>query len=280
MIIRVTLLVWLLAQTALAGAETPVVQTNGLCHFILWRYALPPAKEQAFDAVVADLLHRHEEVFGFKSSTNFHIRIRLFGRQEDFQQYANTNGVSEFSGASGYYSVQDKEVNLWLPPVKSFLAAITLHECSHAIMDAHYRRQPIWLAEGCAEYFSIPRNMEGAQQTWWLKHRWGLLNQWLKAGTLPRLPAFLNFDNRQFHELDANEAYAVSWSLFQFLMSTPGNREILNQTLDQFQTAESPDRCAEILGDLYPGGLDQFEVDWHEWIRLPFKTPFASSPAP
>jgi len=278
MFLRVLLLAGLLAQTALAGLDTGIVRGRGLCQFILYGYDLPPTKEQSFDAVVADLLRRHEEVFGFHSPANFRIRIRLFGRQEDFQQNASTNGVSEFSGAGGYYSVRDKEVNLWLPPEKTFLATVVLHECSHAIMDAHYARQPVWLAEGCADYFAVPRNMEGAAQDWWLKHRWAMLNQWLKDSSLPRVRNFLDLSPREFRGLDPARAYPVSWSLIQFLMSTPANRQILNELLDQFQTADPPDGCAEILDGLYPGGLKQFEAEWHEWVRLPFKTPFLPSP--
>jgi hypothetical protein len=118
--------------------------------------------------------------------------------------------------------------------------------------------------------------MEGAMQDWWLKHRWGQLNQWLKDGSLPHPDAFLNISHRDFLKLDPNRAYPVSWSLFQFLMSTPEKRLILNQMLDRYQT--QPGSCAKSLDSLYPGGLAQFETDWHEWIRLPFKTPFAPPP--
>jgi hypothetical protein len=94
------------------------------------------------------------------------------------------------------------------------------------------------------------------------------------------VPDFLDLSPGQFRALDPARSYPVSWSLIQFLMSTPANRQILNELLDQYQTIEPPDGCAEILNQLYPGGLPRFEADWHEWVRLPFKAPFLPSPAP
>ena len=269
----------LLQITFAAGTNEVPVQADSLCQFILQRYQLSPAKERAFNQIVADLLQRHEEVFGFKTPTNFHLQIRLFGRREDFQQFATTNASPFEANMGGYYSPIEKQVNLWLPEEKSYLAKVVLHECSHAIMDSRFRRLPVWLSEGSADYFSIPRNMQGTAQTWLLKHRWGDLNRWLKDGSLPELKTFLNLEGWDYYSTDLDRAYTASWSLFQFLKSTPEKQKIMNEMLRRIQIIHRPPAtCSEVLGTLYPGGLVQFEKDWHEWIRLPLKTPFVPPP--
>jgi hypothetical protein len=121
--------------------------------------------------------------------------------------------------------------------------------------------------------------MQGPAQTWLLKVRWGKLNQWLKEGSLPELKVFLNQEGWEFYQTDLERTYTVSWSLFQFLMSTPENKKIMNEMLRRLQIMRRPRGvCSEVLGSLYSGGLNQFEVDWHEWIRSVVKKPFAPAP--
>jgi hypothetical protein len=265
----------LLAWRAEAGA--PVVQGTGLCRFILHDYPLSKANEDKINFIIADLVKRHEETFNFKTEADFHIRIRIFGRFEDYQRFALTNhGGLEFKGErlsltnlAGYYSGGDREVVTWRQHDPAYLANNILHECSHAIMRHEFQTLPIWVDEGCAVYFQFPNFMRSAAALRRLGDQWFELNEWLKDGSLPRLREFLDLTPEEFRAQDAAHAYLAGWSVFQLLMSTPENRRVLNALIGEFQkSGVAPPDCARLLNASYPGGLAKLEKDWRAWIKL------------
>ena len=242
--------------------------------FILQGYALSRVNEDKINFIVTDLLQRHEAAFNFTASPELHVRIRIFGRFEDYRQFASTNASFEGKNASlslsnlaGYYSGRDREVVTWPQRDPTYLANNILHECSHAIMHQEFRPLPIWLDEGCAVYFSFPAFMRSDTATQRLNHQWRELKHWLDDGSLPGLRQFLNLTPPEFRSLPPERTYPVSWSLFQFLMGTPERRRAMNDMIRQYQM-QNPETvdCAKLLGTDYPGGLVQMEKDWHAWI--------------
>jgi hypothetical protein len=269
---------FLLSSALFAAAGQPVFQGDGLCRFILHNYYLPKANEDKINLIVSDLLRRHEEAFNFIASPDLHIRIRIFGRFEDYEKFASTNlgnfeGQHEnlsLSNLAGYFSQRDQEVVTWRQRDPTYLANNILHECSHAIMHQEFRALPIWLDEGCAVYFSFPAFMRSETAVQRLNYQWFELKQWLDEGSLPTLRNFLNLTPEEFRALDAGRTYPVSWSLFQFLMSTPENRAAMNELIHEYQPDPGkiwPPDCAKLLGKSYPGGLAKMESDWHAWIQ-------------
>jgi hypothetical protein len=269
---------FLFSLAFLAEAGQPVFQGDGLCRFILQNYYLPQVNEDKINLIVSDLLRRHEEAFNFIASPELHIRIRIFGRFEDYEKFAGTNlgnfeGQHEnlsLSNLAGYFSQRDQEVVTWRQRDPTYLANNILHECSHAIMHQEFRALPIWLDEGCAVYFSFPAFMRSETAVQRLDFQWFELKRWLDAGSLPSLKTFLNLTPDEFRALDAGRTYPVSWSLFQFLMSTPENRAAMNELIREYQPqpeAAWPPDCAKLMGKFYPGGLNKMESDWHVWIQ-------------
>src|ERR1041385_372416 len=102
------------------SASAPIYQGSGICHFILHDYYLPQENEAKIDFIVADLLKRHEELFGFTNS-ELRIRIRIFGRFDDYAQFARTNFsrfetaqlAGNISNLAGYFSSGNNEVVTW-----------------------------------------------------------------------------------------------------------------------------------------------------------------------
>ncbi len=167
----------------------------------------------------------------------------------------------------GYYFHPTREVITWRQDQADYLGNNILHEVSHAIMFAHYERVPTWLAEGCATYFSYPRNMQDSHDVGSLKYRWARLNLWLRHGKLPALKTFVDLDDTAWHKLDTDLAYAVSWSFFQYLMSTARNKWMLRDFFQELQAERGPQmHCAALLDKRYPGGLKRIEQEWHTWI--------------
>jgi hypothetical protein len=257
-------------------ASQPFYQGNGLCHFILHDYYLPVENEYKIDFIVTDLLKRHEEIFNFTPNPDLRVRIRIFGKFEDYAEFASTN-LNESGGEhlsqnisnlAGYFSMRDNEVVTWRQRDPTYLANNILHECSHAIMHQQFRMLPIWLDEGCAVYFSFPNFMRSESSVQRLDYQWFILKKWLDEGSLPALRGFLNLTPPEFRAQDAGRTYPISWSLFQFLASTPENRAVMNGMILQFQDQDPRKTdCAGLLDKSYPGGVAKMEKDWHAWIE-------------
>ena len=261
-------LVWMLAAVgALAAPNGRDVefQGSGLCQFALHGFALTPQSEQTINQAVEMLLAQHQAVLGFRRQLSFRLRMRVYGRYEDF---TNHPAVRALPNMQGIYTPATQEIITWRQEIPGFLGTTLLHEASHAIMDAHYRRAPIWLEEGGAEYFAHSLYPRNDVTTDFLRRRWASLNFWLREGKLPRLAVLLNVSTEAWRRLDLEQAYAASWSVFQFLMATDTGKDVTRKILAEWQVPrrQRPD-CAEEFDRLYPGGLATFEVAWHQWIN-------------
>jgi len=257
--------------------EHAVYRGSGLCQFVLKDYELPPRTEASINQVVQRLLQQHRTIFGFQTRPDFRLHMRIFGRFDDYERYTvahrvrvpgirNSGGLTNLAG---YYSGYTKELVTWRQNVSSNFANVLLHEASHAIMDAHFDFAPIWLLEGCAEYFAYPKDMQDARDVRSLRTRWGLLNVWLQDHKLTPLTTFVNLRQRDWDKLDIERAYITSWSVFQFLASTEPNRtltrKLITATGSSWRSA-AEENCAAELEASYPGGLKKLEADWHGWI--------------
>ena len=259
-----------------ASVRAPAVQGAGLCQFLLHHYTLPPQTEAQLNQVVGQALIQHRNAFGFGVDTDFHVRIRLFGQLESYLQFVRADtqaaelvhGSLSLTNLAGYYSPATGELVTWRQTVPSDLANVILHESSHAILHAHFHRLPVWLMEGCATYFAFPHELQDQHDVRSIEARWGLLNRWLRETNLPPVAAFVNLDRPAWLRLSPARSYTISWSIFQFLMSTPQNRQVLQQFAWGLEREPKPEpNCAALLDQLYPGGLDKFEADWHRWIQ-------------
>jgi hypothetical protein len=264
----------LLPLVLLAQSSAPVLQGDGLCRFVLHHYPLSAENEGKINFIIGDLLQRHEEAFGFVPDANFHIRIRIFGRFEDYQQFAVTNHSgfenerASLTNLAGYYSGRDQEVVTWRQRDPTYLANNILHECSHAIMHHEFAVLPIWLDEGCAVYFQFPAFMRSEAAVNRLNGQWYYMKRWLDEGSLPNLRQFLKISPPEFRAMDPARSYTVSWSIFQLLMSTSENRQAMNTMIREYQRpGPVPPDCAALLDKTYPGGLAKMQRDWQAWIK-------------
>jgi hypothetical protein len=251
---------------------------NGLCLFATEGFTLAPQTEKAVNDSVQKLLERHQSVLGFSVRPEFRFRMRVFAR---FQDYTNatlsrymTNAIERqrlaghMINLTGFYSPLTREIVTWRQNIPGTLGITLLHEAGHAIMDAHYDRLPIWLLEGSAEYFAYALNNSNEMNKALLRHRWTQLNQWQKADQLLPLSTLLSADHDAFMGLDPDKSYAMSWSLFQLLMSSEANRTALRALLRERkpssrQSVQNHDQLARV----YPGGLPRLETDLESWIR-------------
>jgi hypothetical protein len=226
---------------------------------------------------VQQLIDRHRAVFGFQPRFDFRLRIRVFGRYEDYTNatlslyWTNAAEQRALQGhpfnVAGFYTSATKEIVTWQQQVPGFLGTTLLHEASHAIMDAHYENVPRWLMEGAADYFALALHPPGEVNQRMLRRRWTQLNLWLGERSLLSLDSLLNANGTDFRMMDPEKAYTTSWSLFQMLMSSDANRRLVVALVNERQNAsKEPPDCATQMARLYPGGLVRLETAWHAWI--------------
>jgi len=271
---RVAAISWLAVLVALAGGFTaagavgsssPEFKGSGLCKFALHGFALTPQSETSINQAVEQLIERHEAAFGFRRSPDFRLKMRVYNRFEDF---TNSPGMRDQTNLQGVYVSRTKEIVTFRQEMTRLSLGITLlHEASHAILDQHFRRLQPWLAEGAADYFALvlARN---SLTTNLLHRRTARLKLWLADGKLPKLADVLNATHDQWTAINPEQAYAVSWSIVQFLMSSDSNRRVMNAMFWEWQELRAWEiDCAAQLERLYPNGLKAFETAWRHWIE-------------
>ncbi len=84
-------------------------------------------------------------------STDLRFSVRAFRDRHAFDVYASCAGAK---GADSFYDVKNAEAVVhW--PAKDAPWRLLMHELTHAYLDRVLgRREPLWLAEGLAEYFA------------------------------------------------------------------------------------------------------------------------------
>jgi len=259
-------LIVVLAAAAFAGegvnGETEF-KGGGLCRFALHGFTLTPQSEASINQAVEKLIAKHESAFAFKRDPEFRLRMRVFNRFADF---TNSTAMQGLTNLQGVYVSRTKEIVTFRQEIPGFLGTTLLHEASHAIMDHHFFRIQTWLSEGAADYFAYVL-APGALTTGLLQQRGARLNLWLREGKLSRLEEVLNSTHSAWMQIDADQAYTMSWSLVQFLMSSEANRRVMNTMMAEWQEERrGATDCTGQLERLYPGGLKGFETAWHRWL--------------
>jgi hypothetical protein len=99
------------------------------------------------------------------------------------------------------------------------------HEVAHGYLHAVAPGLPLWLDEGLAEYFEVPRGRRGLNRP----HVELLLAQFRAERWVPNLPRLERLEHAaELSQMD----YAESWAWVHFLLeSTPQRREMLQAHL-------------------------------------------------
>jgi hypothetical protein len=151
------------------------------------------------------------------------IHVYLFQSQDDFKQFM-THHYPDFPPRRAFFVETDTRLNVyasWGDRVAEDLR----HEVSHGYMHAVVPHLPLWLDEGLAEYFEVPRGRSGLHR----QHLEDLLDLDAKGTWKPNLERLAQMnDIAQMNQLD----YAESWAWAHLLIeSTPNRRGLLRNYL-------------------------------------------------
>jgi len=125
------------------------------------------------------------------------------------------------------------------------------HEVAHGYLHAVVPHLPLWLDEGLAEFFEVPRGQDGMNRP----HVEQLMGQ-LSRGwqpSLKRLEALEDTDDL------AQEEYAESWAWVYFLLeSSPERREVLRSYLQALGKTTAVETISEHLMRFEPDCEQKF----------------------
>jgi hypothetical protein len=125
------------------------------------------------------------------------------------------------------------------------------HELTHATLHSVLKNVPMWLDEGLAEYFELPREAKGA-------HRAHLaeLSKDEELGN-PAWPSLQHLEKlTEVHQMTAAD-YRASWSMVHWLLrGSPQGRQVLLKYLQRLRSDENPPPFALPLRTVAPHFAD------------------------
>jgi hypothetical protein len=114
------------------------------------------------------------------------------------------------------------------------------HESTHALLNAWLPRVPLWLDEGLAEYFEVPRERRTSANP----HH-DLVRAMVAGGQLPRLETLESIDNL---EAMGRDEYRDAWAWVHFMLHGPRPaQEELVRYLADLESGGEPGRLSDRL---------------------------------
>jgi hypothetical protein len=141
---------------------------------------------------------------------------RVFASSREFRRYAVRSGAAN---AESFYDPRSAELVLCLEgsPGPSWLRKTLAHEFGHEYMDRVWKRtDPLWFAEGVAEYFANFTVSEGRARPGALDRRGLLLLQFEEPMPLAK---FFALGRDEMYGVQFARHYAQAWSLVHYLFA-------------------------------------------------------------
>ena len=166
-------------------------------------------------AALEEFLRMAKETLGGDSS-GIMFSARAFATLKDFRRYAARSGAAN---AESFYDPRSAELVVCLegPPSPAWLQKTLAHEFAHEYMDRVWKRvDPLWFAEGVAEYFANFTIREGRAVAGAVDHRAALL---LKMDEPLPLASFFKLTRDEMYGFRFAHHYAQAWSLVHYLFT-------------------------------------------------------------
>lgn len=206
-------------REASRGWEWKNLETPG------WKLLMTPSFAVRGDVPVGDLrtvgvaleefLRMAKATLGGDSS-DLMFSARVFASLRDFRRYAARSGASN---AESFYDPRSAELVICLDgqPSPLWLQKTLAHEFAHEYMDRVWKRtDPLWFAEGVAEYFANFSVRDGRAVAGAVDRRAALL---LKQDEPLPLASFLKLTRDEMYGFRFAHHYAQAWSLVHYLFT-------------------------------------------------------------
>jgi len=176
------------------------------------------------------------------------IEGNLFATKESYLAYV-TKRFPEVADRPALY-VHDAGVGRILLYAHSNTLDDLRHECTHAILHKMFPSIPLWLDEGLAEYFEVPRDRRVDENPYLVE-----LKELIQAGWQPNL---LRLEQKLQLTEFTGEDYRESWAWTHFLLHGPQPvRQVFTEFLIESQSGGGISRLSEKLNSCFT----QLETD-------------------
>lgn len=187
--------------------------------------------------------------------SNEPINVYVFKREKDFSAYMNREH-SEFPNRRAFFVKNDTTMKIyafWGDKVGEDLR----HEAAHGYLHSVIPNLQLWLDEGIAEYYEIPRGEHGFNR----KHVY-LLNESFRRGDwTPNLRELETIDDPASM---TQQQYAEAWLWVHFLLeSKEGDQQILQDQLARLRMSAE----AEPLSKFFDKQIDDKDVAIIEHLK-------------
>ncbi|MBI3856478.1 MAG: DUF1570 domain-containing protein [Planctomycetes bacterium] len=206
-------------REASRGWEWKNLETSG------WKLLMTPSFVVRGDVPIDDLrsvgAHLEEFLRMAKSAlggddSGLMFSARVFSSARDFRRYAVRSGASN---AESFYDPRSAELVVCLDggPSPAWLQKTLAHEFAHEYMDRVWKRtEPLWFAEGVAEYFANFAVRDGRARPGAVDRRAVLLLQFEEPMPLQK---FLKLGRDEMYGVLFARHYAQAWSFVHYLFS-------------------------------------------------------------
>ncbi len=140
------------------------------------------------------------------------------------------------------------------------LATDLRHECTHALLHASLPMVPLWLDEGLAEYFEMPRETRAFDCPHLANLRWNL-----RLGIMPSLDGLER--RASLVEMGAQQ-YRFSWAWVHFMLHGPveAHQQLVSYLRD-IEAGNPSDRLSERLRRKLPDLESELVQHFKSWRR-------------
>ncbi len=177
------------------------------------------------------------------------IHLFLFETRDKYEQFVGTT-FPHLPDRRAWFVETDTQLSVfafWGHNVADDLR----HEASHGYLHSFSPNIPLWLDEGLAEYFEVPRSHQGMNQPH-IDMLAKAYNDGSWSPDLERLELMRDPD-----EMGAQD-YAECWAWVRFLLdSTPERRELLQNYLARLRMSSKVKPLSEFLGEDEPRAAKQ-----------------------
>ena len=208
--------------------------------------------------------------FGWPAKPPYPLNIRVFGSVKSFEARQKQQG-RRVSSRSYYTGGNLREIDMKGTDPENTRTTL-LHEASHAVLHMMHDNTSKWLNEGLAEVFSTIRVDRDEGPILVPEKEWAyVMKMMLDKGQLKPAADYLAIPSHRWKQVSKKEErqyYMFAWSLMYFLADSTEGQNTLKQVL-QMNREKMLDGTALVKAfeNTYPGGMEQFDEDWHESIK-------------
>ena len=184
-----------------------------------------------------------EQLLGLEASDE-PIEVNLFASRRSYQQFLSVRVPEGVSRAALFVKGADMG-RVYVHRHRDFATDVR-HECTHAVLHNALPYVPLWLDEGLAEYFEVPRPLRANEHPHFNDVKWARMLRWK--------PSLQTLEGkRSLSDMDAND-YRDSWAWVHFLLHGPVEaRQVLSNYLYDVRMGNPAGNLSERLSAGVPG---------------------------